>query len=78
MKKELKVWLDFAKENYEDAQIEDFPGGWLPELKEMSRHYFRVRYPDLSRKFYAKRENIAKIVEATKEIYQWLIKRLEK
>jgi len=62
----------------EDTGIKNFPKKWLPELKEMSRHYFRVRYPDLSKKFYSKREEVVKIVKVTKEIYPWLQKKLGK
>lgn len=62
----------------EDSKIKNFPKKWLPELKEMSRHYFRVRYPDLNKKFFSKREGVEEMVAAAKEIYKWLLKKLER
>ena len=58
--------------------LDDFPKEWVPELKEMSRHYFRVRYPGLSKKFYSRREAVKKMLTIAKEIYSWFLKKLKK
>lgn len=62
----------------EDSGLKDFPKKWLSELKDMSLHYVRVRYPDLNKKFYSKRKEVKQMVIKAKEIYQWLLKKLKK
>lgn len=62
----------------EDAKLADFPKAWLAEIKEMGRHYFRVRYPDLGKRYYSRRDSIAKIMAVTGEVYLWLRKKLRK
>lgn len=52
------------------------PKGWDEDLAEITRHFWRVRYPDFRRFTYTSREKVKPTIEKTKEVYQWILKRL--
>lgn len=52
------------------------PKGWDEDLAEITRHFWRVRYPDFRRFTYTSKEKIRPTIEKTKEIYQWILKKL--
>jgi len=45
-------------------------------LKELAQHYRRVRYPDYRRVLYSTRLKVEPIVSQGKELYQWILTRL--
>lgn len=47
------------------------------EIAKISKFYFLVRYPDISRKFFATPEVAKLTLEKTKEIYQWIENKLK-
>lgn len=123
MKKETKLWLDYAEddlksmevmwnahrygptafycqqtvekimkaaiiefENQRPQKIHDLflleekaklnlPKKWEKTLKLLTRHYYTVRYPDLTKKYTGSRKKMEPIVKETKEIYQWILKK---
>lgn len=54
----------------------DFPSSWLEELAEITRHYWRVRYPDFRRYVYKDKEKVKPTVDKTKEVYTWILSKL--
>ena len=54
------------------------PKGYVTEIAKISKFYFLVRYPDISRKFFATPEIAEVTLEKTKEIYQWIENKLKK
>ena len=124
MKEETKMWLDQAKEHYDDAfylykgsrysaavyschqalekllkacivefknkvpgkihQLDrlateaglDLPKRWDEDLAEITRHFWKVRYPDFRRFVYTNKEKARPTVEKTKEIFIWVSKKL--
>jgi len=52
------------------------PKGWEEELAEITRHFWRVRYPDFRRYVYTNRASAQPTVEKTKEVYQWILNKL--
>ncbi|MEI6243389.1 MAG: HEPN domain-containing protein, partial [Chlamydiota bacterium] len=54
------------------------PLEWHEELAEITRHFWRVRYPDMRRAVYTKREKVMPTYEKTREIYLWLLKKISK
>lgn len=125
MKKETKLWFDYAEESFQDA-LYSLKGrrygnacfcsqqalekilkailvkeGIRPpkshdlihlldltklevdkkiktELKTLTRHYFLVRYPDISRRFFRSPLVAKKNIKFLKKFYPWLKKILEK
>lgn len=49
-----------------------------PKTEELSKAYIRVRYPDLSRKYYRKRADIETLVKIAKEVYLWIKNKFKK
>jgi|GEM_PF-4041395 len=47
-------------------------------VSKISKFYFLVRYPDLNKKFFATPEIAKNTLETTKEIFQWIEKKLTK
>lgn len=126
MKKETKLWLKQAEENYQDAlylyegsrysssvflchqalekilkacvvefahkvpskvhQLDriakeaklELPKNWPRELAEITRHFWRVRYPDFRRYVYTNKKAAEPTVSKTKEIYLWILKKLNR
>ena len=56
--------LDFSDEQY---QI----------LKELSKHYRRVRYPDIQRIRYNTKAKAQQIIDQGREVYQWVLTKLK-
>lgn len=50
---------------------------WNGDLAEITRHFWRVRYPDFRRYVYTTKAKILPTYEKTKEIYLWLSKNLK-
>lgn len=51
---------------------------WNEDLAEITRHFWRVRYPDFRRMIYTSKEKVMPTCDKTKEIYLWLVKELSK
>ena len=52
------------------------PKGWEVDLAEITRHFWKVRYPDFRRYVYTNKESAGPTIKKTKEIYQWILKKL--
>ena len=50
---------------------------WYEDLAEITRHFWRVRYPDFRRHVYTTKAAVSPTYEKTKEIYLWLLKHLK-
>lgn len=50
----------------------------FPEVVELSKSYIRVRYPDLSKQYYRRRERVEPLFIMTKELYVWIKKKFKK
>lgn len=48
------------------------------EIAKISKFYFLVRYPDISRKFFATPEIAKQTLEKTKEVFLWIENKLRK
>jgi HEPN domain-containing protein len=46
------------------------------KLTQLSKHYGRVRYPDISQVSYNTKAKASPIIENRKEAYQWILKNL--
>lgn len=46
-------------------------------LTDLSKHYSRVRYPDISRVSYNSKEKVLPIMEKGKEMFQWITQQLK-
>lgn len=53
------------------------PKEWDKLLKLLTRHYYLVRYPDMTKKYTSSRKKMEPIVKQTKEIYQWILKKFD-
>lgn len=60
----LETSLEFTKEQ-------------LEKLEELSKHYNRVRYPDISQAFYNTKTKTTFIVTSAKKLYLWIYKQLK-
>lgn len=49
---------------------------WYEDLAEITRHFWRVRYPDFQQYVYTSKEKVAPTIEKTKEVYQWILTQL--
>jgi len=49
-----------------------------PEVTELSKAYIRVRYPDLSRAYYQKRDRVEPLVTMSERVYLWVKKKFKK
>ncbi len=47
-------------------------------IEELSKSYIRVRYPDLNKQYYQKRENAKPVMTLGKELYLWVKNKLKK
>lgn len=43
-----------------------------PDVSELSKAYIRVRYPDLSKQYYQKREGVEPLFDIAKKVYLWV------
>ena len=124
MKPESKIWLDQAKEHFDDMEylyngsrysmavycahqalekilkaaiVEltntvppkmhkldelaklstlTIPQPWYENLAEITRHFWRVRYPDFQTYTYTSKTKIKPTIDKTKEVYSWIFKQL--
>ena len=49
---------------------------WYEDLAEITRHFWRVRYPDFQRYTYTSKTKIKPTIEKTREVYLWILKQL--
>lgn len=49
-----------------------------PDAAELSKAYIRVRYPDLSKQYYRRRENVEPLVLIARKVYLWVKEKLKK
>ncbi len=49
---------------------------WLDDLAEITRHFWRVRYPDFQAYTYTSKEKVKPTIEKTKEVYLWILTQL--
>ena len=54
----------------------DFPPSWYEDLAEITRHYWRVRYPDFRQYVYTSKEKIQPTIDKTKEVFIWILNKL--
>ncbi|MBI5620683.1 HEPN domain-containing protein [Candidatus Gottesmanbacteria bacterium] len=54
----------------------DMPSEWIADLAEITRHYWRVRYPDFRQYVYTSKDAVDPTMNKTKEIYLWILTRL--
>lgn len=54
------------------------PAGWEEGLAEITRHFWRVRYPDFRKYTYTNKESAEPTVDKTKEVYRWIYKKLNR
>lgn len=48
------------------------------KTEELSKAYIRVRYPDLNRQFYQRRERVEPLVKLSESLYLWIKNRFKK
>src|SRR3989344_5074057 len=61
----------------QEAQLDPDEIG-SPDVTELSKAYIRVRYPDLSKMYYQKRERVEPLVETANEVYLWVKHKFKK
>lgn len=49
---------------------------WQKDLAEITRHFWKVRYPDFRRYVYTNKKAAEPTLVKTKEIYQWISNKL--
>ncbi len=49
-----------------------------PDIIELSKAYIRVRYPDLNKQYYRKRERVEPLVKIATEVYIWIKQKFKK
>lgn len=52
------------------------PTKWEFILEEMTKSYFRVRYPDIGKKYFTKPKMAKEHLEFTKEFLPWVLRKL--
>ncbi len=62
----IEVLLKDAKLDSEEIKVES------NEVEELSKAYIRVRYPDLNRQYYQKREKAETLVKLSEKLYLWI------
>lgn len=54
----------------------DLKKSWYEDLAEITRHFWRVRYPDFQAYVYTSKNKIKPTIDKTKEVYLWISKQL--
>ena len=49
-----------------------------PDVAELSKAYIRVRYPDLSKHYYTRKDRVEPLLKMTREVYQWVKNKFKK
>lgn len=52
----------------------ELPESWYEDLSEITRHFWRVRYPDFQAYVYTSKNKVQPTIDKTKEIYLWIYK----
>lgn len=60
----IEVLLDEAKLHLEEIDS--------PDVSELSKAYIRVRYPDISKQYYRRRDRVEPIVLMSRKVYLWI------
>ena len=55
-----------------------FPENWLEDLAEITRHFWRVRYPDFQKFVYTSKETVEPTYSKTQEVFTWIKQQLLK
>lgn len=50
----------------------------LEDLAEITRHFWRVRYPDYQKYMYTNKESVEPTVVNSRKIYLWVLQQLER
>lgn len=56
----------------------DVPKEWPEDLAEITRHFWRVRYPDFQVYTYTSKVKVEPTIFKSKEVYRWILKRLSR
>ena len=48
------------------------------KVEELSKAYIRVRYPDLNRQYYQRRDRVEPLVKLSETLYIWVKNKLKK
>ncbi len=48
-----------------------------PDVTELSKAYIRVRYPDLSKQYYVRKDRVEPLINTTREVYKWIKNKLK-
>ena len=51
---------------------------WFEKLGELSKHYFRVRYPDMHKGLYTNNKVASGTFQEMEEIYKWVLSKLNR
>ena len=54
-----------------------FSGNDFEDLAEITRHFWRVRYPDFQKYMYTNKEIVEPTVIISRKIYQWVLQQLK-
>ncbi len=49
-----------------------------PDVTELSKAYIRVRYPDLNKQYYRRRETVEPLVVMARKVYLWVKTKFKK
>lgn len=69
--------IHFIEELIKDAGL-DLKEINNPEVKELSKAYAKVRYPDLSKKYFESKSETEPLLVIAKKTYLWIEKKLKK
>lgn len=53
-----------------------YPNTWSEKLAEVTRHFWRVRYPDFRTYVYTSKETAEPTMLILKEVYPWILSKL--
>ena len=59
-----------------ESQLE-IPSDWYTDLAEITRFFWRVRYPDLQQVSLSSKEKVQPTIDKTKEVFVWIKTQLE-
>jgi len=53
------------------------PKGWDEDLAEITRHFWKVRYPDFRRYVYTNKKAAEPTIKKMEEVYKWILNKLD-
>ncbi|HRN71111.1 MAG TPA: HEPN domain-containing protein [Candidatus Woesebacteria bacterium] len=77
IKRKVPRKIHFLEELIKDAEL-DLTEIDNPDIKELSKAYAKVRYPDLSKKFFESRTETEILLVIAKTTYLWIETKLKK